>query len=35
MDDKLAQLQRLAELQASGILTQEEVAIQKAQILNQ
>lgn len=33
MDDKLAQLERLAQLQAQGILTQEEFAIQKAKIL--
>lgn len=33
MDDKLAQLERLAQLQAQGILTPEEFAIQKAKIL--
>ena len=33
MDDKLAQLQRLSELKAEGVLTDEEVAIQKAKIL--
>ena len=34
MDDKLAQLQRLSELKAAGVLTDEEVAIQKAKILS-
>ena len=34
MDDKLAQLQRLAELQAAGILTEAEVAVQKEKILS-
>jgi hypothetical protein len=33
MDDKLAQLQRLSELKAAGVLTDEEVAVQKAKIL--
>ncbi len=33
MDDRLSQLQQLADLQAAGVLTQEEVAIQKARIL--
>jgi len=33
MDDKLAQLQRLSELKAAGILTDEEVALQKQRIL--
>ena len=33
-DDKLAQLERLGALKAQGILTEEEFAQQKAQILN-
>jgi hypothetical protein len=33
MDDKLAQLERLAQLKAEGILTEEEFAAQKAKIL--
>jgi len=33
-DDKLAQLERLGSLKAQGILTEEEFAQQKAQILN-
>lgn len=32
-DDKLAQLERLGQLKAQGILTEEEFAAQKAQIL--
>jgi hypothetical protein len=34
MDDKLAQLKQLGDLQAAGVLTPEEFAAQKAQILN-
>ena len=33
MDDKLAQLERLGQLKAQGILTEEEFAQQKAAIL--
>jgi hypothetical protein len=33
MDDRIAQLQKLGELQAAGILTPEEFAAQKAKIL--
>ena len=33
MDDKLAQLERLAQLKAQGILSEEEFAAQKAAIL--
>ena len=33
MDDKLAQLERLAQLKAQGILTEEEFAKQKAELL--
>jgi hypothetical protein len=33
MDDKLAQLERLGQLKAQGILTEEEFAAQKAAIL--
>jgi putative oligomerization/nucleic acid binding protein len=33
-DDELAQLQKLGELHASGVLTDEEFAAQKAKILN-
>jgi hypothetical protein len=33
MDDKLANLERLAQLKAQGILTEEEFAAQKAAIL--
>ncbi len=33
MDDKLAQLERLAQLKAQGILTEEEFAAQKSLIL--
>lgn len=32
-DDKLSQLERLAQLKAQGILTEEEFAAQKAEIL--
>jgi len=32
-EDKLAQLKELGELKAAGVLTEEEFAIQKAQIL--
>jgi hypothetical protein len=35
MDEKLEQLQKLSELQVAGMLTQEEVAAQKARILAQ
>ncbi len=35
MDDKMAQLERLAALKAQGILTEEEFAQQKAEILAQ
>jgi hypothetical protein len=35
MDDKLAQLERLAQLKAQGILSEEEFAAQKATILAQ
>ena len=34
MDEKIAQLQQLGELQKAGILTDEEFAAQKAKILN-
>ena len=34
-DDKLAQLERLSQLKAQGILTDQEFAQQKAEILNQ
>ncbi len=34
MDDKLAALERLGQLKAQGILTEEEFAQQKAEILN-
>jgi len=34
MDDKLAALERLGQLKAQGILTEEEFAQQKAKILN-
>ena len=34
MDDKLAALERLGQLKAQGILTEEEFAEQKAKILN-
>ena len=33
MDDKIAQLEKLAELQKAGVLTDEEFAAQKAKIL--
>jgi hypothetical protein len=33
MDDQLAQLERLAQLKAQGVLTEEEFAAQKAKIL--
>jgi uncharacterized protein YnzC (UPF0291/DUF896 family) len=32
-DDKIARLQKLAELKAAGVLTDEELADQKAKIL--
>ena len=35
MDDKMAQLERLGSLKAQGILTEEEFAQQKAEILAQ
>lgn len=35
MDDKLAQLERLGQLKAQGILSEEEFAQQKAAILSQ
>ena len=34
MEDKLAQLQRLGELKSSGVISDDEFAIQKARILN-
>jgi len=34
MDPKIAQLQQLAQLKTSGVLTEEEFAAQKARILN-
>jgi hypothetical protein len=33
MDDKLAQLERLGQLKAQGVLTEEEFAAQKAKLL--
>jgi hypothetical protein len=33
MDDKLEQLQKLSELRAAGVITDEDVAVQKARIL--
>lgn len=34
MDQKLAQLSKLGELKSSGVLTEDEYAVQKQQILN-